>query len=49
MFEDITTYNPLQINRRFGGTCRLHIPAGFLLGLFFDSEDGGDISLEKIS
>jgi hypothetical protein len=25
IFLDITTYNLLKVNRRFGGTCRLHV------------------------
>jgi hypothetical protein len=51
-FWDITPCNPLKVNRRFGGTCRLLpgsacylLHAGFLLGLFFDPEDGGDMFL----
>jgi hypothetical protein len=27
VFCDITPYSPLKVNRRFGGTCRLHLPA----------------------
>jgi hypothetical protein len=45
---DITPYSPLKIVKDFGGTylkpnacCLLH--ADFLLDIFFDSEDGGDI------
>jgi hypothetical protein len=55
IFWDITLFNQLKVNRRFGGRCRiylqgllclLHAPcSGFLLGLFFDPEDGGDIFL----
>jgi hypothetical protein len=25
IFLDITPCNPLKVNRRFGGTCRLHL------------------------
>jgi hypothetical protein len=43
----------LKVNRRFGGTLRLHLQArlkpaccvfhvGFLFDLFFDAEDGAD-------
>jgi hypothetical protein len=44
--------SPLNAGRRFGGMCYLHLlaelsvfylhRAGFLLGLLFDPEDGGD-------
>jgi hypothetical protein len=48
--------SPLKVNRRFGGTHRLqHSPllascfhTGFLLGLFFDPEDGGDMFLRNV-
>jgi hypothetical protein len=43
---DITPCSPLKVNRRFGRTCRLHLPltatcfhVGFLLDLFFDPAD----------
>jgi hypothetical protein len=44
---DTTPCSPLKINRRFGGTCRL-FHAGFLLGLFFDPEDEGDVFLRNV-
>jgi hypothetical protein len=46
-----TPCNRMKVNRRFGGTYRLHIQhrsvccqlhANFLPGLLFDPEDGGD-------
>jgi hypothetical protein len=40
--------NPLKVNLHFGGTCRLHRHAGYVLGLFFDPEDGGDIILRNV-
>jgi hypothetical protein len=54
IFWDIMPRSPLKVSRRFGGTYRLSIQgrkallatcfrAGFLLGLIFDSEDGGDM------
>jgi uncharacterized membrane protein YciS (DUF1049 family) len=56
IFRDITPCSPLKLNRYFGGTSRLHLPllatcfhAGFLLGLFFYPEDGGDMFLRNIS
>jgi hypothetical protein len=51
IFREKTPCSPLNVNRRFGGTYRLHhqgrtralldirFPAGFLLVLFFDPED----------
>jgi hypothetical protein len=67
---DITPCSPLKVNRRFGGTCRLHLQgrricrardqregrwqaelcfhAGFLLSIFFDPEDGGDMFLQNV-
>jgi hypothetical protein len=44
----------MRVNRSFGGTYRLHLQlpacfhAGFLLGLFFDPKDGGDIFLRNV-
>jgi hypothetical protein len=37
--------SPLKTNRRFGGTCpAYHVRhAGFLVVLFFEPEDGGDL------
>jgi hypothetical protein len=46
IFWDIRPCSPLKIKRRFGGTCRIH--AGFLLGLFFDPEYGGDLFLRNV-
>jgi hypothetical protein len=50
---DIMLCGPMRVNRRFGGTYRLLLQgeslfitcfhAGFLLSLFFDPEDGGDV------
>jgi hypothetical protein len=52
---DIAPCSPLKNNRRFGGTCCLHLKnqgicqagnqhgAGSKLGFFYDSEDGGDM------
>jgi hypothetical protein len=44
VFWDITPYSRLKAIPRFRGTCRLHhlLHVGFLLGLFFDPEYGGD-------
>jgi hypothetical protein len=35
IFWDITPYNPLKVNRRFGGRQATRFHAGILLGLFF--------------
>jgi hypothetical protein len=63
IFWDITPCSPLKVNRRFGGTCRLHLQgriisqarnqqesrsARYLLRLFFDPEDGGDMFLRNV-
>jgi hypothetical protein len=50
---DITPYSPLKAIRDFRGTCLKPIVcyllhAGFLLDLFFNSEDGGDMFLRNI-
>jgi hypothetical protein len=69
-FRDITPYSPLKTNRRFGGTCRLHLQGrriktikktrakhvgsiallriGFMLGLFFDPDDGGHMFFRNV-
>jgi hypothetical protein len=44
-FWDITPCSPLKVNREQRSACH---HAGFLLGLFFDHEDGGDMSLRNI-
>jgi hypothetical protein len=41
VFWDITACSPLKVNRCFGGKQRYLLHAGFLLGLFFNPEDGG--------
>jgi hypothetical protein len=50
---DIMPYSPLKVSRRFGGTCSLSLlyllHADFLLGWFFDTEDGGDMFFRSVS
>jgi hypothetical protein len=45
IFCDITTCSPLKVYRRFGGLNPLH--DGFLLGLFFDPADRGNMFLRN--
>jgi hypothetical protein len=55
IFWYITLCSPLKVNRRFGGTHRLHLQAllvtcfhaGFLLRLFVDLEDGSEMFLRN--
>jgi hypothetical protein len=46
IFSDMTC-SLLKVNGCFGGTYRLHLQ-GFLLGLFFDPEDEGDMFLRNV-
>jgi hypothetical protein len=53
IFWDLTLCSPLRVNWRVGGTYSLHLLAtcfhtGFLLGLFFYPEDGGDMFLRNV-
>jgi hypothetical protein len=57
IFWDVTC-SPLKVNRRFGGTFRLHfqqatsacylLQAGLLLVLFFVPEDEGDMFIQNV-
>jgi hypothetical protein len=47
IFWDITPCSPLNVIPGFGGTCHL-LQAGFLLGLSFSPEDGGDMFLPNV-
>jgi hypothetical protein len=64
IFWDIPPWSTLKVNRRFGGTSRLHLqgrrisltePAchqlssRFLLGLFIDPKNGGDMLLWNVN
>jgi hypothetical protein len=46
IFCDITPCSVSSVNGRFGETYRP--PAGLLLNLFFDPEDGGDMFLQNV-
>jgi hypothetical protein len=59
IFWDITPCSPLKVNRRFGGTYRLHLESqiallatcfhdSLLLGLFLDPEEEGDMFLRNV-
>jgi hypothetical protein len=48
IFCDITPCIPLEVNRHFGRTHRLHLQDGFLLGLFFDPEDEGEMFFRNV-
>jgi hypothetical protein len=50
IFWDITPCIQLKVNRRYGGTVLLAIcfHAGFLLGLFFEPEDRGNMFLRNV-
>jgi hypothetical protein len=45
IFWDITPCSPLKVNRTLFATC---FQAVFLLGLFFDPEDKGDMFLRNV-
>jgi hypothetical protein len=58
-FWNIKPRNPFKVNQRSGGTCHLHLLGqrgllatcfhdGFLVGLFFEPEGGGDVFLRNI-
>jgi hypothetical protein len=51
IFQDTMPCRPLKSNRRFGGKClkaSYLFHTGFLLGLFFDPEVGGDMFLRNV-
>jgi hypothetical protein len=48
IFWDITPCSPLKVSRRFGALLATSFHARFLLALFFDPEDGGDMFLRNI-
>jgi hypothetical protein len=43
---DTRPCSQLKLKRRFGGKCRIH--PDFLLGLFFDTEDGSGMFLRNV-
>jgi hypothetical protein len=48
VFWDIKPCSPIKLNRRFGETTNLAACSMFLLGLFFDAEDGTDVYLRNV-
>jgi hypothetical protein len=48
LFSDITPCSRMIDGQRFGGTHRLHLHAGFLLGLLINSEDRGDLFFQNV-
>jgi hypothetical protein len=48
IFWDITPCSPLKVNRRFGGTYRLHIRGRILSRAKKQREDGGDMFLRNV-
>jgi hypothetical protein len=48
IFWDITPCSPLSVNQSESGWQAELFHAGFLLGLFFGPEDGGDMFLRNI-
>jgi hypothetical protein len=47
VFWDIMPCKPLQGTQHFGGTCRLNLDVGYMLGSL-DPEDGGGIILRNV-
>jgi hypothetical protein len=48
IYWDITPCSPLNVNLR-ESSAAICFHAGFLLGLFVDAEDGGDMFLRNVS
>jgi hypothetical protein len=44
IFWNVMPRSPSKVSRHFGGTCH----AGFVLGLFFDPEDGSNMFLLNV-
>jgi hypothetical protein len=50
IFWDVTLCRPVEVHRRFGGRATIRVCLScFLLGLFFDLEDGGNTFLRIVS
>jgi hypothetical protein len=47
IFLDVMLYNQHKAGNKHSSACYLH-HAGFLLGLFFGTEDGGDMVLQYV-
>jgi hypothetical protein len=48
IFWDITPCSPLRVNRRFGGSPYYLFHVDFLVGLFFDPKDRGNMFLRNV-
>jgi hypothetical protein len=48
VFWDITPCSPLKVIQRDAGIMQSLLHTGFLRGLSFNPEDGGDIFLRKV-
>jgi hypothetical protein len=48
IFQDVTPWSLLEVNRFFRSRACYLLPAGFLLGLLFNLQDGVDIFIQNV-